>query len=237
MVRGVDADWQFTERRRSIRFKCRHKVDLLQGPEDNKSVAYVLNYSMGGVRLGNIGTIKVGEKVKLRFPHPLPGYSVKTLECQVLWRRKNTKSLEMLAGLKFLETKERMMSSWIAYFFAERKATQGDLVEDRKSVRTACKLEVIARSDEDRAVGEALNIGLGGALIVINRPSEIGDELALDIGGLSTFPAMHFKAIVESNTVTDTGMYAQRVKFVERDDDMLKLLSKYMLALSKDFWD
>lgn len=237
MVRGVDADWQFTERRRAIRCKCRHKVDLLQGPEENKSVAYVLNYSLGGVRLGNPGNIKVGEKVKLRFPHPLPGYPVKSLECEVLWRRKNTKSLEMLAGLKFLEPKERMMSSWIAYFFAERKATTSDLKEDRKSVRVACKLEVIARSEEDRAVGEAVNIGLGGALIIINRPSEIGDELSLDIGGLSSFPAMHFKGRVESNSVTDTGMYAQRVKFVERDDEMLKLLGKYMLALSKDFWD
>lgn len=237
MVRGVDADWQFHERRRSVRFKCRHKVDLLSGEDDNKTVAYVLNYSMGGVRISYPGNLKVGDKVKLRFPHPLQGVTVKAVSCEVLWRRKNSKTLEMLAGLKFLESGERMSQSWIAYFFREREASANDLKESRKSVRMSCKLDVVARSAEDRAVGQMLNLGLDGALIKINRPAEVGDLWLLDVSGLSSLAPLHFKASVLSCDMGPDGMYAQRVEFGPSEEEMQKIHRKYLLTLSKDFWD
>lgn len=236
MVRGVDADWDFNERRRCLRFQCRHKVEMLQGENEAKSVAYVLNYGIGGVRIAFPGNLKVGERVKLRFPHPLPGYSVKALECEVVWRRKNSKSLEMLAGLKFVETKERMASSWIAYFFRERGASLQDLKENRKHVRAVCKLSVVARGEEDRAVGEVYNIGLGGLFMKINRPSEVGDTWLLDITGVSNFPGLHFSGRVLSCDPDSSGMYGQRISFQQPDEETIKLLRKYLLALTKDFW-
>lgn len=236
IVRGVDADWDFNERRRCLRFQCRHKVEILQGEKDTKSSTYVLNYGIGGVRIAYQGNLKIGERVKLRFPHPLPGFSVKTLECEVVWRRKNSKSLEMLAGLKFLESKERMAGSWIAYFFKERGASVPDLRENRGHVRATCKLAVVARNDEDRAVGEVYNISLGGLNMKINRPSEVGDQWLLDISGLSSFPGLHFKGKVLSCEMDESGMYDQRVMFQQPEAEMLKLLRKYLLALTKNFW-
>lgn len=236
MVRGVDADWDFAERRRCLRFSCRHKVELLQGEKENKAAAYVMNYGLGGVRLAFPGNLKIGERVKLRFPHPLPGFNVKSLECEVVWRRKNSKSLEMLAGLKFCESKERLAASWIAYFFKERGSSSNDLKENRKKVRVTCKLNAVARGEEDRGVGEVHNISLGGALLKLNRPSEVGDEWLLDIDGLSSFPGLHVKGKVLSCDTDDSGMFAQRVKFDPPDEEMAKLLKKYILALSKDFW-
>lgn len=239
MVRGIDADWDFSERRRCVRFSCRHKVDLVREDDkkNDKSVAYVLNYGVGGVRITFPKSLKVGEKVKLRFPHPLPGFSVRTLECEVIWRRKNPKTLEMLAGLKFLEGKERMQSSWVAYFLRERGASAGDIREDRAWVRSDCELEVVARSDEDRAVGRIKNIGMGGALVALNRPAEPKDEWGLDISGLSSLPAMHIRCQVKSCDMGEDGMYVQRVEFAPiKDETMAKLIRKYMLALHKDFW-
>lgn len=234
MVRGIDADWHFNERRRALRFKCRHKVDLLQG--EKKSVAYVINYGLGGVRLSNPGSIKVGETVQLRFPHPLPGVSVRSVACEVLWRRKNTKTLEILAGLKFVEDGERMANSWLNYFFKERKATPEDLREKREFVRVPCKLELVARSDSDRGVGEVHNVSLGGAYLLVNRPAEVGDTWLLDIGGLSSLKPFHFQSTVLSCEMGESGLYAQRVKFKNHDEINLALLRKYLLALSKDFW-
>jgi PilZ domain len=234
MVRGVDADWDFTERRRTIRFNCRHKVDLLKG--DVKTIAYVMDYSMGGVRLAYPGTIKVGEIIKLRFPHPLPGTTVRSLECEIVWRRKNPKTLEMLAGAKFQETKDRMSKSWIAYFFRERNATSRDLVEDRKYIRADCDLEIVARNDDDRAVGQAIDIGLDGANLRLNRPAEPGDKWTLDISGLSTFPGIYLTCEVLSCEPGEAGLFEQRVNFGKIDDDNLKLLRKYLLALCRDFW-
>ena len=238
MVRGVDADWDFSERRRCVRFTCRHKVDLVHEEDDGgKNVAYVLNYGVGGVRITYPKSLKIGEKIKLRFPHPLPGFSVRTLECEVIWRRKNPKTLEMLAGLKFVEGKERMQSSWVAYFLRERGATGADAREDRDYFRAECKLDVVARADDDRAVGHALNMGIGGALLALNRPAEPGDEWGLDISGLSSFPAFHRRCQVKSCEMGENGMYIQRVEFGPvRDEDTAKLIRKYMLALSKDFW-
>lgn len=238
MVRGLDADWRFTERRQTIRFSCRHKVELFQmeGEKEKKSVAYVIDYSLGGVRLSNPGTIKRGEKVKLRFPHPLPGFPVRSVECEVLWKRKNTKTLEMLAGLKFLETKDRMAKSWVAYFFRERGATLSDLKEDRAFYRAPCKLDVVCRSENDRAVGEMRDLGLGGALIKVNRPAEPGDKWLLDVSGVSNFPGMHFESTVLSCQMGEAGLYEQRVRFEGASEETKKLLQKYLTALSKDFW-
>lgn len=236
MVRGLDADWDFSERRRGMRFQCRHKVEMLQGENEAKSVAYVLNYGIGGVRIAFPGNLKMGERVKLRFPHPLPGYNVKSLECEVVWRRKNPKSLEMLAGLKFVESSERMASSWIAFFFRERGSSVNTVRENRKHVRATCKMNVVARSDSDRAVGEVYNISLGGLFMKINRPAEVEDTWLLDISGVSNFPGLHFTGVVLSCEQDNSGMYAQQVAFQNMDPDMVKLLRKYLLALTKDFW-
>lgn len=234
MVRGLDADWQFDERRRTIRFKSRHKVELLYG-ENEKKTAYVLNYSLGGARFSCPANLKVGQVVQLRFPHPLPGVSKSNIKVQVVWRRKNPKTLEMLAGGKFLESGEHMMQSWVSYFFRERGSSSEDLVEDRKSIRCDCKLDVLARGVE-HAQGQVLNIGLGGALLTINRPAEVGDEWGLDISGLSSFEAFHMKAVVQSCETGMSGLFNQRVKFLPPDEIQGKVLRKYLLALSKDFW-
>lgn len=239
MVRGVDADWQFDERRRTIRIKSRHKVDLLQETKDaepTKSVAYVMNYSMGGVRISFNGNLKVGEKVQLRFPHPLPGVTKSVVNCEILWRRKNSKTLEMLAGAKFLDSGDYMMQSWISYFFRERGSASSDLVEDRKSVRCDCTLDVLARGDEN-AQGRVLNLGLGGALLAINRPAEVGDEWGLDISGLSSFEGFHVKGVVQSCETGKSGLFNQRVKFKQPAEEQEKIMKKYLLALSRDFWD
>jgi PilZ domain-containing protein len=234
MVRGIDADWQFEERRRTLRFKSRHKVDMHHG-EGEKHVAYVMDYSMGGVRINSAQSLKVGEVVDLQFPHPLPGVSKSSVKCEVLWRRKNPKTLEMLYGAKFLETAEHMMQSWVSYFFRERGAASGDLVEDRKHVRCACSLDVLARSVEN-AQGKVLNIGLGGALLAINRPAEPGDQWGLDISGLSSFEGFHVKAIVQSCETGMSGLFNQRVEFKPPAEEQEKIMKKYILALSKDFW-
>ena len=234
MVRGLDADWQFTERRRTIRFSCRHKVELLQG--EKKNTTYVISYSLGGLRLSNPGSLKIGDEVHIRFPHPLPGFSVKSLKCEVLWKRKNTRTLEILAGLKFLETKDRMAKSWVAYFFRERNATLADIKEDRAYYRADCRLNVIARREQDRAVGEVRDLGIGGALLALNRPSEPGDDLELDVSGLSNLEPLYFKATSLECNMGDGGLYLTRVQFYSADEDSKKLLQKYMIALSKDFW-
>ena len=229
MVRGVDADWQFDERRRTIRFKCRHKVDILQGEgeAEQKTLGYVMNYSMGGVRLAHPGGLKVGEVVRIRFPHPLPGVTRNTVKCEVVWRRKNSKTLEMLHGAKFLESGEHMMQSWVSYFFRERGAAAGDLREDRAHVRCECKLDVLARGEEERAQGRVLNIGLGGALLALNRPAEVGDEWGLDISGLSSFEAFHVKGIVQSCETGKSGLFNQRMKFLPPEEEQEKVLKKY----------
>lgn len=231
MVRGVDADWTFNERRKTLRFNCRHKVDLLQ--DENKSLAYVIDYSMGGVRLAYPGALKVGERIKLKFPHPLPGYSVNTLDCEIVWRRKNSKTLEMVAGARFVESRDRMKSSWVAYFFNERGSS--DVRERRLFYRAEGKLDVVARGDADRSVGEVRNVSLGGAFLKINRPAEVGDIWGLDISGFG-LEGVHFKAEVLSCEMGESGLYEQRVKFTEKDEESLKLLRKYMVKLSKDFW-
>jgi len=239
MVRGVDADWQFDERRRTIRIKSRHKIDLLKDAGDGKqekSIAYVLNYSMGGVRMSYNGNLKVGERFQLHFPHPLPGVTKSSVNCELVWRRKNPKSLEMVAGAKFLDSGEYMMQSWVSYFFRERGSGSSDLVERRKSVRCPCDLDVLARSVEN-AQGKVLNIGMGGALLTLNRPAEKGDQWGLDISGLSSFDGFHVKAVVQSCETGKSGLFNQRVVFEKPAEDQEKIFKKYLLALSKDYWD
>lgn len=234
MVRGFDADWDFTERRQTLRIPCRHKVEMFRG--ESKKVAYVLDYSMGGLRITCPDVLKVGEKLKVQFPHPLPGISVNSLQCEVLWTRKNTKTLERLAGLKFLESGKRLASSWVAYFFRERNSTAQDLKEQRKLFRAECELEALARDGVDTAMGQVQNLSLGGAMVQLNRPAEVGDEWGLDLSGLSSFKPIHLKYTVLSCEAGTAGLYKQRIEFEEPDEETLKMLKKYMIALSKDFW-
>ena len=109
-------------------------------------------------------------------------------------------------------------------------------MEDRKSVRCDCSLDVLARGDEN-AQGRVLNLGLGGALLAINRPAEVGDEWGLDISGLSSFEGFHVKGIVQSCETGKSGLFNQRVKFKQPAEEQEKIMKKYLLALSRDFWD
>lgn len=234
MVRGFDADWKFTERRKTIRFGCRYKVNVTKG-EDTK-IAYVINYSMGGVRFTSTHKYKVGDTVSIKFPHPLDGVSVNSVNCEILFVRKNPKTLEMVCGAKFKETKQRMAASWVAYLFREKNATPKDLVEDRKVFRSLCRLDIVARAGEERAVGEMINISPAGACIAINRPAEIDDIWGLDIKGLSSLQPMHIKVTVLSCDIEAEGLYRQRVQFNSMDEATTTLLMQYLQHLAKDFW-
>lgn len=236
MVRGLDADWNFSERRKTIRFACRYKVDVLRGEE--AKVAYVINYSMGGLRFSSTHKYKVGETVSVKFPHPLEGVSVRSISCEVLFARKNPKTLEIVCGVKFKETKPRMAASWVAYLFREKGVDSKDLLEDRKVYRTPCRLDVVARAGEERAVGHVINISQVGACIAINRPAEVDDLWGLDIKGLSSLQPMHIKSTVLSCDMEAEGLYRQRVSFntASMDEATKGLLTAYMQHLAKDFW-
>lgn len=258
MVRGLDADWDFEERRRSVRFPCRHKVEMtrtkaasgvssltknlnksagtVSAPKTTKEITYVIDYSMGGVRISTVNQLRVGEELQLRFPHPLKNVKVSNVNCEVVWTRKNPKTLERVSGLKFKETKERMAASWVAYLFRERGSSSGDLREDRKFFRAACNLEVLARGEEERAVGRCRNLSTHGALVELNRPPEPEERWALDLSGLSTLPPMHVHCEVLGCEINDEGLYVQRVQFVNIDEETAKTLRKYLLHLCKDFW-
>lgn len=236
MVRGLDADWDFSERRKTIRFSCRYKVEVLRGEESK--VAYVINYSMGGLRFSSTHKYKVGETVSVKFPHPLEGVSVRSIACEILFVRKNPKTLEMVCGVKFKETKPRMAASWIAYLFREKGVDTKDLLEDRKMWRTPCRLDVVARAGEERAVGNMINISQVGACIAVNGPAEPDDIWGLDIKGLSNLAPMHIKVTVLTCEMEAEGLYRQRVSFntAAMDDTTKGLLKSYMQHLAKDFW-
>jgi hypothetical protein len=235
MVRGLDADWDFSERRKTIRFACRYKVDVLRGEESK--VAYVINYSMGGLRFSSTIKYKVGETVSIKFPHPLDGVTVRSISCEILFARKNPKTLEIVCGAKFKETKPRMAASWVAYLFREKGVDNKDLIEDRKTFRSPCRLDVVARAGEERAVGHLINISQEGACIVINRPAEAEDIWGLDIRGLSSLLPMHVKVTVQSCDMEAEGLFRQRVSFNTPLDEATRgLLVSYMQHLAKDFW-
>lgn len=235
MVRGLDADWDFRERRKTIRFRCRYKVDVTKA--DETKPVYVIDYSMGGLRFSTTLKYKVGDEVSIRFPTPLPEVSVSSLHCEIVYSRRNPKTLENVYGVKFKETKQRMSASWIAYFFREKNATSHDLVEHRAHFRISCSVEIVARAADERAVGTMTNLSTEGCCIVINRPAEPDDIWGIDISGISSIQAVHIKGTVLSCELEETGLYRQRIKFPnplgEATDTILR---SYMLALTKDFW-
>jgi c-di-GMP-binding flagellar brake protein YcgR len=234
MVRGLDADWDFTDRRKTIRFSCRYKVEVTRG--EQTKVAYVINYSMGGLRFSSTHKYKVGDTVSIKFPHPLEGVTVRSISCEILFVRKNPKTLEMVCGAKFKETKPRMAASWVAYLFREKGVDSKDLLEGRKLYRTHCKLDVVARSGEERAVGHLINMSTAGACIAINRPAEVDDLWGLDIRGLSNLPAIHIKVTVLSCEMEAEGLYRQRVRFNSMDENTKAQLMSYLQHLAKNFW-
>ena len=236
MVRGLDADWDFSERRRTIRFNSRYKVEILRA-EENK-VAYVINYSMGGLRFTTTQKYKPGEQLSVNFPLPIEGVSVSKVACEVVFVRKNPKTLETVVGVKFKETKQRMANSWVAYLFREKNAESKDLIESRKVFRTNCRLEVLARGvGDNRGSGQVINISTQGACIVIDKPAETEDIWGLDIKGLSNLQAMHIKVTVLDCEEEAAGLYRQRVSFNSPLDEMTQsLLVSYMQHLAKDFW-
>ena len=235
MVRGLDADWDFGERRKTIRFACRYKVDVSRGEET--TVAYVINYSMGGLRFTSTQKYKVGETVSVKFPHPIEGVTVRSISCEILFVRKNPKTLETVCGAKFKETKPRMAASWVAYLFREKGVDAKDLLEKRKAFRANCRLDVVARAGEERAVGNVVNMSLEGACIVINRPAETDDIWGLDIRGLSSLQPMHVKVTVLSCEQEAEGLFRQRVRYNKPfDEATTNLLTSYMQYMAKDFW-
>ena len=236
MVRGLDADWDFRERRRTVRFNCRYKVDIVRGTETK--IAYIINYSMGGLRFTTTQKYKVGEQIGVTFSLPLEGVTVTSVTCEVVFVRKNPKTLETVVGAKFKETKQRMAASWVAYFFREKNVDNKDLIESRKFFRANCRLEVLARGMGDlRGNGQVTNLSMEGACIVVDQSAEVGDVWGLDLKGLSSLQPIHIKATVLECEEEAAGLFRHRLQFLTPLDDMTQNhLLGYMQHLAKDFW-
>lgn len=237
MVRGLDADWGFEERRRGLRFTCRHRVALKTAGSSLKGrKGYVVDYSVGGVRTITPEPLKVGDQFNVDFHIPIEGVAVNSLACEVVWCRKNQKSLENHSGLKFLEDPATVQASWVGYFFNEKGLTAEHLMETRHWFRIDCKIQVEVKGEAGRSKGNIRNLSMLGLMAELDKAQYIKTDLHVIMMPLERAGPLELLGRAVEVLPGEMGLFRHRILFQDVDPAKKKMLTKYMVTASKDFW-
>ena len=175
----------------------------------------------------------------------LPGDGVAgrpELRCSVIWCRQNQAG-QIQAGVVYNDTSENLATSWVHYLLLQRNCPVGER-KDRR-IEAGVPIEVEDGNKQTLAVGQVVDLSLGGAKIRVPGRLPVDCQLVLKIGGLN--PGL--KPIVLKAQVVGQGQSVAQsespvtgqansdqvysLKFMPNDGELRKL-KRLLHALLKD---
>jgi len=221
------------ERRRLVRLSCSYDTSAyLEGrPVKVKLVDISLG---GGKLLGPASSFQRGQLIQVS--NPLPEARVnEPVTARIVWIRPSREEEEQFdIGLQFEESPEVLGKSWVITVL-NKIGMQSKVFNQRKYTRAAANLPIeIDLKTKDRYPGTALDIGLGGALVAVDRPLSPTTRFTLHMGPLGNHDKLELSCEVISSRHDQAGIgWTHSAKFAEISTTQTKLLGRYVVDLLK----
>ena len=221
------------ERRRLVRLACSYDTSAyLEGRPVNVKL---VDISLGGGKLqGPASNFQRGQLIQVS--NPLPEARVnEPVTARIVWiRPSRDEEGRFDIGLQFEESPEVLGKSWVITVL-NKIGMQSKVFNQRKYTRAAANLPIeIDLKTKERTPGTALDIGLGGALLAVDRPLSPTTRFTLHMGPLGNHDKLELSCEVISSRHDEGGAgWTHSAKFVEISTTQTKLLGKYVVDLLK----
>lgn len=165
------------------------------------------------------------------------GFRYDTVKGKVVWTRKKKISADVIAGLKFADTRSVLRDSWVFLLLSLYGFKADYKIQRRRSVRFPMNIRV--RYNEPQGYysggGTLVDIGIGG--IAMLTQTQIPDKVSLD---LEWGPYGRLQTMQVRGEVAWSG-YSRRdktpiagVTFNQLNDHQTKLLNRYIIAVLEE---
>ncbi|MCW5866508.1 MAG: PilZ domain-containing protein [Candidatus Eremiobacteraeota bacterium] len=221
------------ERRRLVRLACSYDTSAYL--EGRPVSVKLVDISLGGGKLqGPASNFQRGQLIQVS--NPLPEARVKDpVTARIVWLRPSRdEEGKFDIGLQFEESPEVLGKSWVITVL-NKIGMQSKVFNQRKYTRAAANLPIeIDLKTKERHPGTALDIGLGGALLAVDRPLSPTTRFTLHMGPLGNHDKLELNCEVISSRHDEAGIgWTHSAKFAEISTTQTKLLGKYVVDLLK----
>ncbi|MBS2035533.1 PilZ domain-containing protein [bacterium] len=221
------------ERRRLVRLAC--DFDTSAYLEGRPVTVKLVDISLGGGKLrGPQSSFQRGQLIQVS--NPLPEARVnEPVTARIVWMRASRdEEGKYDIGLQFEESPEVLGKSWVITVL-NKIGMQSKVFNQRKYTRAVANLPIeIDLKTKERTPGTALDIGLGGALLAVNRPLSPTTRFTLHMGPLGNHAKLELNCEVISSRLDEGGIgWTHSAKFAEISTTQTKLLGKYVVDLLK----
>ena len=221
------------ERRRLVRLSCSYDTSAyLEGRPVNVKL---VDISLGGGKLlGPASNFQRGQLIQVS--NPLPEARVnEPVTARIVWMRPSREEEGRFdIGLQFEESPEVLGKSWVITVL-NKIGMQSKVFNQRKYTRAAANLPIeIDLKTKERTPGTAIDIGLGGALLAVDRPLSPTTRFTLHMGPLGHHEKLELNCEVINSRHDEGGVgWTHSAKFSEISTTQTKLLGKYVVDLLK----
>lgn len=226
-----DISENLAERRRALRIRSYCLVQLAVDGEQHKGT--VTDIGLEGIRLKSLSApLVIGAEVAVSYPKSTPGFELGVVRCVVLWSQKVGR--EMVAGLRYNDTKENMRRSWVRYVLTELGFDEARTYQRRRHIRVDGSIPARLFQGEESLVPDArvVNLGIGGALVETRNEVPKGIDADLEISLWRILPTLCLSgAILDVRQEPGTGFFLVSIQFGALQADQIKLLGNYIINL------
>ena len=221
------------ERRRLVRLACSYDTSAYL--EGRPVTVKLVDISLGGGKLqGPQSNFQRGQLIQVS--NPLPEARVnEPVTARIVWMRPSRdEEGKYDIGLQFEESPEVLGKSWVITVL-NKIGMQSKVFNQRKYTRAVANLPIeIDLKTKERTPGTALDIGLGGALVAVDRPLSPTTRFTLHMGPLGNHDKLELNCEVISSRHDEGGIgWTHSAKFSEISTTQTKLLGKYVVDLLK----
>ncbi|MCA9793674.1 MAG: PilZ domain-containing protein [Candidatus Eremiobacteraeota bacterium] len=234
------------DRRKVIRLRCRYSVYVLYKKQILTATA--VDMGLQGIRLDVREKLKkgtpavllyrgaVGQKPVLTLPdiqRDLEAASQEGVHCEVTWCHQDRYSKKIQAGVRYVDTPQRMSRSWVKKILREIGFDESTIFQRRKIVRVMASIPYETRTPDGPVKGLVLNLGAGGALLQSDSP--LPTILKLHIGPYKNMEYLNISGkVVTCRHEPTSNSFLQGIRFQGTTPAEVELLGKYIMSLLKD---
>lgn len=189
----VGLGWDFSDRRRLLRFPCKFEAQVGQG--DDLMVAEIRDLSISGLQVLCYGPIKKNQNIRVKCRNLQLEAEYDTVNCKVQWRDKE--GTGFLVGASFTDPESLMRRSWVFFELKKLGMEASKAAQKRKGIRVVCLIPALLGVEGEVRKVKVKDLGLNGARIeAVGAPLKPGTTVKLGFGPIEKLPKIDADARV-----------------------------------------
>lgn len=242
-LEATDPDFpqlSLAERRKKLRVRTYIRLEFTT--EDGvRGSAIVTDLSLDGLRLRCQSPLVEGQNVDVIFPDSSATEATGAVRCKVVWLQtiQQVGRTSYEAGLHFEDSRENMQRSWVKYVLEQLGFDENKTFQKRKYVRARGQIpaRIFTVHEGEALTGEVVNLGVGGALLALDRELPKDTQIHCEICLWRILPALRLPCRVMG--VAPDGEHEgegpprqlHSLLFLGMDTEEVKLLGNYVIFL------